>query len=140
MKCEICQRSLKLNRDHCHKTNLTRGLLCTPCNVMLGLARDNIEVLEQAIDYLEKYSEIHKQFLSDNPPSERIIDSISRLADMNKFSTDMSQFNVEYYVKRPLTRKNNVIRLVHKNKAQDIRILSRNFNQSSVLGSRFNWT
>jgi hypothetical protein len=39
--------------DHCHETNLVRGLLCAGCNTMLGLAKDNVEVLKSAISYLE---------------------------------------------------------------------------------------
>jgi hypothetical protein len=34
-----------------------RGLLCHPCNVMIGLAKDNIEVLEMAIKYLKHHKE-----------------------------------------------------------------------------------
>lgn len=32
-----------------------RGILCRECNLMLGLARDNPEVLSKAIEYLAKY-------------------------------------------------------------------------------------
>ena len=39
--------------DHNHTTMEVRGLLCHPCNVMIGLAKDNIEVLETAIRYLK---------------------------------------------------------------------------------------
>ena len=39
--------------DHNHTTMQLRGLLCHPCNVMLGMAKDNIEVLEKAIEYLK---------------------------------------------------------------------------------------
>jgi hypothetical protein len=40
--------------DHCHKTDKVRGLLCGPCNIMLGLAKDNEMLLANAILYLEK--------------------------------------------------------------------------------------
>ena len=43
--------------DHDHTTKGVRGLLCHPCNVMLGLAKDNIEILETAIKYLKDYKE-----------------------------------------------------------------------------------
>lgn len=39
--------------DHNHTTMEVRGLLCHPCNVMLGMAKDNIEVLEKAVKYLK---------------------------------------------------------------------------------------
>lgn len=38
--------------DHCHTTGKVRGLLCTSCNILLGNAKDKIEVLEAAIKYL----------------------------------------------------------------------------------------
>src|SRR3989304_9918108 len=39
--------------DHNHDTDEIRGLLCQLCNTMLGLAGDNIEILQRAIYYLE---------------------------------------------------------------------------------------
>jgi hypothetical protein len=55
--CKICgthQKELKkpLFVDHCHTTNDVRGLLCTHCNVLLGMAKDNINILDKAKDYL----------------------------------------------------------------------------------------
>lgn len=60
--CAIClqpetfkQRN-KIQRlavDHCHKTNLIRGLLCRQCNLTIGFIRDNIELLERTINYLK---------------------------------------------------------------------------------------
>ena len=40
--------------DHCHKTNVVRGLLCTNCNFILGHCFDRIDLLESAINYLKK--------------------------------------------------------------------------------------
>lgn len=67
-KCAICNKqhdpSLKRGRlyvDHCHKTSKTkksskvRGLLCSACNSALGYFKDDIEVIEKAIDYLKKH-------------------------------------------------------------------------------------
>jgi len=65
--CAICSRECKVqskrfkegksNRpliiDHCHKTNKIRGLLCSNCNIMIGMAEDNINLLQKAIDYLK---------------------------------------------------------------------------------------
>ena len=55
-KCAICGQefsdSNKAFVDHCHKTNRIRGLLCTKCNSLLGMANDNIEILQNAIKYL----------------------------------------------------------------------------------------
>lgn len=39
--------------DHNHKSNKVRGLLCGSCNKTLGHVKDNIFILEKAIDYLK---------------------------------------------------------------------------------------
>jgi len=44
--------------DHCHKTNKVRGLLCFICNSALGHFKDNIPLLESAIDYLKAHSKV----------------------------------------------------------------------------------
>lgn len=47
-----------LSIDHNHQTGKVRGLLCHHCNVGLGHFKDNIELLNSALDYLiktEKY-------------------------------------------------------------------------------------
>jgi hypothetical protein len=38
--------------DHCHDTGKIRGLLCSNCNTGIGNLRDNIKLLERAIEYL----------------------------------------------------------------------------------------
>lgn len=54
--CEICKKSnLKLCKDHNHLTDTSRGLLCSNCNLLLGHAKDDIDVLEGAIEYLKRY-------------------------------------------------------------------------------------
>lgn len=58
-KCDICGNSTdhrydKLCVDHCHSTGNVRGLLCFSCNTLLGNAKDNVDILKKAIDYLEK--------------------------------------------------------------------------------------
>jgi hypothetical protein len=62
--CAICGSDSPRRRgsknfaiDHNHTTMEVRGLLCHPCNVMIGLAKDNIEVLEMAIKYLKHHKE-----------------------------------------------------------------------------------
>jgi hypothetical protein len=40
--------------DHCHKSTMVRGILCGRCNLLLGLARDNPDILRKLIVYLEK--------------------------------------------------------------------------------------
>jgi hypothetical protein len=39
--------------DHDHETGKNRGLLCHRCNVLLGVAKENINVLLGGAEYLE---------------------------------------------------------------------------------------
>ncbi len=55
--CAICKASKPPTKlgwvvDHCHDTGRVRGILCSPCNTLLGAARDNTETLANAIQYL----------------------------------------------------------------------------------------
>ena len=58
-KCAICGNDETRDKhnvfavDHCHKTGKVRGLLCHNCNYVLGGVKDNIMLLEQAIQYLK---------------------------------------------------------------------------------------
>jgi hypothetical protein len=38
--------------DHDHTTGKIRGLLCPYCNTMLGMAKDSVDTLRKAINYL----------------------------------------------------------------------------------------
>lgn len=57
-KCAICGKEFtKTDRgvvDHNHMTKKVRGALCMKCNFLLGLANDDINILKNAITYLEK--------------------------------------------------------------------------------------
>lgn len=39
--------------DHCHETKDVRGLLCRRCNHGLGFFKDKIDLMNNAIKYLE---------------------------------------------------------------------------------------
>ena len=39
--------------DHCHRFNVVRGLICSPCNLALGRFGDDPEWFRRAADYLE---------------------------------------------------------------------------------------
>lgn len=59
-KCESCDipasELLKgLFVDHNHATNQFRGWICTRCNVALGMAKDDPNILLALIKYLETY-------------------------------------------------------------------------------------
>lgn len=58
-RCAICPRELPegfskhIHIDHNHETGVVRGLLCGTCNLMLGHAKDDIETLLKAVEYLK---------------------------------------------------------------------------------------
>lgn len=58
--CAICGATSDgrkaLQVDHCHETADVRGILCGPCNRLLGHAKDSIEVLQAAIVYLQSWA------------------------------------------------------------------------------------
>lgn len=68
--CDICKRpqqsGIRLAIDHDHTCcaeraacdSCRRGLLCTNCNILVGSAHDNIEILESAILYLKQYHKV----------------------------------------------------------------------------------
>ena len=58
--CAICKeppakgRRLCIDHDHAIADHIhVRGLLCNICNVLLGMAKDNVEILRAAIAYLQ---------------------------------------------------------------------------------------
>lgn len=54
--CAICQDQMTSPCvDHCHVTGNVRKLLCRKCNTLLGQARENISILENAISYLKEF-------------------------------------------------------------------------------------
>jgi hypothetical protein len=62
--CAICRRRPRYNLDvdHDHKTGVVRGALCKTCNRrLLPAARDSLEVLWRAMDYLR------------HPPAQRAL-------------------------------------------------------------------
>lgn len=63
-KCSICKSKLPdlliyedrrrgYAIDHNHDTGKVRGILCLNCNTLLGMAKDNKDILLEAINYLE---------------------------------------------------------------------------------------
>jgi len=54
--CAICKTKQPKKRmavDHCHSTGKVRGLLCSSCNMALGMIKDNILIAESLIRYLK---------------------------------------------------------------------------------------
>ena len=53
--CDCCGKIMEIPHfDHCHKTIIFRGWLCTNCNVGIGKLGDNLEGLLKAVDYLKR--------------------------------------------------------------------------------------
>lgn len=58
--CAICKkhkddftgRGKNFHIDHCHTSGKVRGLLCSNCNTGLGQFKDNVQYLENAIQYV----------------------------------------------------------------------------------------
>ena len=60
-RCTICGKyftsRLRPRMDHNHETNEIRDLLCNCCNLLIGCAYENIEILEGAIRYLKRFQQ-----------------------------------------------------------------------------------
>lgn len=58
--CAICNKNRELFKrdfaiDHCHKSNKIRGLLCTRCNIGIGMLQEDLSIMDSAIKYILKY-------------------------------------------------------------------------------------
>lgn len=51
--CNICNSTNNLVYDHNHITMKFRGVLCSRCNVAIGILGDNEELLIKALQYLK---------------------------------------------------------------------------------------
>ena len=66
-KCAICSSDKPTGKwkvfavDHCHHTNVIRGLLCNECNRGIGLLGDDSQRLRAAANYLDKTNEERKE-------------------------------------------------------------------------------
>lgn len=93
-KCEICgsemtntllddkprDRATQAHIDHCHETGKVRGLLCAGCNIGLGNFKDDISLMESAIEYLKATpTEFVGQDESDKQRQMREMDNAMRL-------------------------------------------------------------
>jgi len=56
-RCAGCQVKLRFEKpthiDHDHRTGAPRGLLCSACNAVLGLAKDSAATLRRLATYLD---------------------------------------------------------------------------------------
>lgn len=82
-RCAVCLVPMKKpHLDHNHATGHARGFLCARCNYLLGLAHDNKELLQKAINYLRLYD-------NSNPPH---LEKLVHLAIGRKRSDASSPF------------------------------------------------
>lgn len=62
-RCLIChveaEPGVRLHVDHCHDCGAVRGLLCFKCNLAIGLLRDDVGLLRDAIYYLRPHTSEH---------------------------------------------------------------------------------
>lgn len=68
--CAICKSKVPGGRgqfhvDHDHLTGKIRGILCSNCNLMLGLVLDSTEILDNAIKYLNRDTENNLVYVSE---------------------------------------------------------------------------
>lgn len=59
--CKICgthidDNSRHLAVDHNHETGEIRALLCDPCNKALGFLKEDINIMQNMIDYVKEYN------------------------------------------------------------------------------------
>lgn len=52
------QQTRHLAVDHCHTTGKIRGLLCSDCNLALGLVKDDQETLTKMLNYIKQNSTV----------------------------------------------------------------------------------
>ena len=61
--CPICEKqtvigvTARIVRDHDHDTGMGRKWICDSCNTGLGRFKDDITILETAIEYLKRFED-----------------------------------------------------------------------------------
>ena len=53
-RCAVCKTNKATAVDHDHETGRVRGILCSPCNMALGLVKDSPTIMRNMIRYIEK--------------------------------------------------------------------------------------
>lgn len=61
-RCKIClakpKKGKKLCIDHNHKTKKFRGLLCTSCNILLGIAKDRPQAFKRSLNVYKRRQQV----------------------------------------------------------------------------------
>lgn len=69
--CAICRTTnpgkKNWQTDHCHATDIVRGILCSSCNNGLGRFKDRVVNLSSAITYLERIGRSKREIIRTQP-------------------------------------------------------------------------
>ena len=57
--CPLCGDAAPLEQDHDHRTDLCRGRICHPCNVLLARFDRPTADIQRFIDYLQHWERQH---------------------------------------------------------------------------------
>jgi hypothetical protein len=80
-KCRVCKNPLQAEDktahvDHCHTSNVVRGILCRSCNLAIGLFYDSSDNMRRAADYIDEAKQkSHEHLLRHNSNPSRASDS-----------------------------------------------------------------
>lgn len=62
-QCALCNLLLpenpkrgEIHVDHCHRTGKVRGIVHRACNVVIGYAMENVQLLQKAVAYIERHN------------------------------------------------------------------------------------
>ena len=77
-KCAICgtetnqAKNKSFHVDHCHKEKKVRGILCNKCNTGIGFLNHDVNVLQNAINYLNFSNNLGKTLNCEWENAKRI--------------------------------------------------------------------
>lgn len=84
--CEVCGSTVNVHIDHCHTSNLIRGLLCHGCNTALGLLGEDDERILSLLEYMLRHHEIAQKHLQGHVYP----DVVRRIEGLRRFVVDTS--------------------------------------------------
>jgi hypothetical protein len=136
-RCAICEGFPPANRrlavDHCHRRYVVRGLLCTRCNLGLGLLEDDY-LRQQAIKYLDRAREFRR---NDKPLTVLSSDDLLNA----KFPEEDWRLCREPFLREILLRDEIIKRFVTKIPKRQIakKLGISHSTVDRLLGNKFRW-
>ena len=79
--CKLCGKPEPRRRlavDHCHRTNVVRGLLCTRCNQYIG-KMDDTQWVANAAAYVKKYE-------GESPKYLQLMEHLGKLQELDRLA------------------------------------------------------